>query len=65
VAAVASAIVIIPLGIRNTEGSFRVDMLLVLTLFLPPEPAGVGSIGSALRAARAPHDEFADTRPTT
>ncbi len=64
-AAVAGAVVLVPIGARNTRGDWVFVLVMALALPLPPLLAGLGLIGSSARAAKPPQDEFGDLRRTT
>jgi len=63
-AAVASAVFLIPVGVRNTHGGWVFVLVMALALPLPPFLAGLGLVASAAGSARAPEDEFGDLRRT-
>jgi hypothetical protein len=64
-AAAVCAIILVPIGLRNTGGDWVQALVMVLALPLPPLLAGVGLIGPRLRPPEAPRDEFGDLRRTT
>ncbi len=62
--AMAAAVVLIPIGVRNTRGDWVFVLVMALSLPLPPLLAGLGLIRSATPAARPARDEFGDLRRT-
>jgi len=63
-AALACAVFLIPVGIRNTGGHWVFVLVMIFALPLPPLLAGLGLIGAAAGAARSSGDEFGDLRRT-
>lgn len=63
--AVAFAIFLIPKGVQNSHGDWVGVLVMTLALPLPPLLAGLGLIGSSVRAAKPTQDEFGDLRRTT
>ena len=64
-AAVTCAIVLVPVGFRNTGGDWLQAVVMTLALPLPPLLAGLGLIGARVRTAKASRDEFGDLRRVT
>jgi hypothetical protein len=64
-AAIAFAIVLVPIGLRNTGGDWVQAAVMTLALPLPPLLAGVGLIGFSASSAKSQQDEFGDLRRTT
>ena len=65
VAAAACAIILVPIGLKNTGGDWVQALVMLLALPLPPLLAGVGLIGSRVRPTESLRDEFGDLRRTT
>jgi hypothetical protein len=63
--AVAFAVFVVPIGIRNTMGNWMVGGTLAIALVLPPLLASLGLIGAAVRSARQAQDEFAELRTSS
>jgi len=64
-AAVACAVILVPVGVRNTGGDWVFVAVMALALPFPLLLAGIGLIASAVRAARPTADEFGDLRRTS
>jgi hypothetical protein len=64
-AGLACAILVVPVGVRNTRGDWVQAVVMMLALPLPPLLAGFGLIATAVRSTKPAPDEFGDLRKTS